>query len=263
MTRAADPYLPAQSDLEALFAQKYGEPSTTGWAPRRRRRYGYYLPADVYEAIVAKCVRDGSRWIDVGGGHNIFPDNPRLARALVSRCARVVAVDPDPQTHANPFAHARAQCLIEDYVANETFDLATLRMVAEHVEYPDKVAAALARLVHSDGLVFVLTVNLWSPLTVLSRFTPFALHYPLKRLFWGGDEADTFPVQYKMNTHRSLSVVFERHGFEEAAFARLDDLSTFGGFRALNLVELTAWRGCRALGIAYPENCLLAIYRRR
>jgi SAM-dependent methyltransferase len=180
----------------------------------------------------------------------------------VARCARVVAVDPDPQTHENAFVHERAQCLIEDYATDQTFDLATLRMVAEHVQAPDRVAAALQRLVRPGGHVVLLTVNLWSPLTIASRLTPFALHYPLKRLVWGGEKEDTFPVAYRMNTRRALARVFERHGFREAAFARLDDLSTFGGLPLLNRVELAAWHACRAAGLPYPEHCLLGVYER-
>lgn len=258
----ANPSLPTAAELEALFTRKYGVPGSTGWAPRLRHSQGYYLPSDVYEATVARFVHDGTAWIDVGGGHNIFPDNPALARELASRCARVVAVDPDPQTEENPFAHERVQCLIEDYVTDSTFDLATLRMVAEHVQHPDRVAAALARLVRPGGHVIVLTVNLWAPLTMVSRFTPFALHYPIKRLFWGGEEADTFPVAYRMNTRRALARTFTAHGFREATFAKLDDLTALGRFRRLTRLELAAWKLCRSVGRHYPENCLLAIYER-
>jgi hypothetical protein len=107
-----------------------------------------------------------------------------------------------------------------------------------------------------------LTVNLRSPITVVSRLTPFWAHYRIKRLFWGGEERDTFPVQYRMNTRPVLRRWFEQHGFREAAFTRLDDLSTFGRFRYLNAAELRIWRVFRRMGIAYPENCLLGIYER-
>ena len=40
-----------------------------------------------------------------------------------------------------------------------------------------------------------------------------------------------------------------------------DDLSAFGRFKSLNACELALWRACRALRVAYPENCLLGIYR--
>jgi 2-polyprenyl-3-methyl-5-hydroxy-6-metoxy-1,4-benzoquinol methylase len=258
------PQLPPSRDaLDGLFRTKYGDPARTGWSPRRRYQNGYFLPADIYEAVVAQLVTSGCRWIDVGGGHNIFPDNPGLAKQLVARTSRTVAVDPDATTHKNDLVHERVQAFIEDYRSTEPFDLATLRMVAEHITEPDRAAASLERLVKTDGLVVVFTVNLWAPITTMSRLTPFWVHYPVKRFIWGGDEEDTFPVAYKMNTRAELRRLFADHHFREVAFAYLDDLSALGRFNFPNRCELLAWRVCRALRVNYPENCLLGIYQRR
>jgi hypothetical protein len=84
----------------------------------------------------------------------------------------------------------------------------------------------------------------------------------VKALFWGGEEEDTFPVHYRMNTRWTLRRLFEAAGFAESSFWRLDDLSVFGRFRFLNYAELLAWRTMSAAGVGYPENCLLAVYRR-
>jgi 2-polyprenyl-3-methyl-5-hydroxy-6-metoxy-1,4-benzoquinol methylase len=253
---------PNASELEAQFIQKYGDPSTTGWAPRRRRRFGYAHPADVYEALIARLVRPGTRWLDVGGGRSPFPDNVALGRELIARSGYAVAVDPSPNVLENRDAHEAIQSTLEDYTAPQPFDLATARMVVEHVEDPASFAGALGRHVRPGGLAVVLTVSLWSPITVLSRVLPFSLHHPLKKLFWGGEEEDTFPVQYRMNTRAALRDVFARAGFEEAGFTRLDDLSLLGAFKIANYFELSAWRVCSSVGLRYPEHCLLGVYRR-
>jgi SAM-dependent methyltransferase len=205
----------------------------------------------VYEATVAKLV----------DGHEIFPQNPALANSLIARCSRVVAVDPSANVHRNTFAHERVQSMIESYSDTNVFDLATLRMVVEHVTQPVEVARALRRLVRPGGLVVVFTVNLWSPITVVSRVTPFWLHHPVKKVLWGSEEEDTFPVQYLMNTRSTLRSLFEQQGFSELAFAYLDDLTTFGSRRTLNFMELTLLRLLRSVNVRYPENCLLGIYR--
>jgi hypothetical protein len=137
---------PDREDLERLFEQKYGPPSSVGWAPRRRWRFGYHLPAEVYEGVVSKLAKPGCHWLDVGGGQAIFPENPHLARELVSRCARVVAVDPSDNVHHNPYVHERHQCLLEEFEPRSPFDLATMRMVVEHVSEPSQFVEALARL---------------------------------------------------------------------------------------------------------------------
>src|SRR4029079_10700199 len=118
---------------------------------------------------------DGCAWLDVGGGHNVFPDNPRLAEALASRCSVLVAVDPSPNVTKNRFASERVQALIEDYRTDRSFDLVTMRMVVEHVDDPPAVAGAVARVLRPGGIAVVLTVNRSSPLTVMSRLVPFSL----------------------------------------------------------------------------------------
>jgi SAM-dependent methyltransferase len=220
------------------------------------------LPADVYEGLIDHLVTPGCVWLDVGGGSDVFPSNPVLAQELAERAGYLVAVDPSANVHDNRYAHERVQCPLENYQTHRTFDLATLRMVAEHVTDPDQVVHALQRLVRPQGLVVVFTVNRLSPLALVSRAVPFRWHHPLKRLIWVGEAEDTFPVVYKMNSRATLARIFTAHGFHEHDFAYLDDLSTFGQFKIGSKLELLAWRLCRALGMRYPENCLLGVYQR-
>src|SRR5690349_2072270 len=85
--------MPSIDDLDRWFQRKYAS-SGMGWAPRRRHRFGYYLPADIYETCLEKEIFNGCSWIDVGGGQSIFPENLALGRCLASRCSVLVAVDP-------------------------------------------------------------------------------------------------------------------------------------------------------------------------
>jgi 2-polyprenyl-3-methyl-5-hydroxy-6-metoxy-1,4-benzoquinol methylase len=254
---------PSRAELEEIFLQKYGQPHEVGWAPKRRWQYGYYLPADVYEAVVKKAVFKGCSWIDIGGGQSPFPDNPQLAHALATRCSMLVTVDPSENVLQNPYAHQCIQSVIEKYQTNQQFDLATLRMVVEHVVKPEPLIDALARLLVPQGVAIVFTVNLWSPLTLVSRLTPFRLHDPIKKRIWGGDEKDTFPVKYRMNSSRTLRTLFDQHGFREVSFAYLDDLSTWGRFRSMNYIELLSWRFLQKLRLRYPEHCLLGVYQKK
>jgi 2-polyprenyl-3-methyl-5-hydroxy-6-metoxy-1,4-benzoquinol methylase len=262
-TSATNHALPAWQELESLFFQKHGSPELVGWSPRRRLRFGYFVPADVYESLVNRLVVPGCVWLDVGGGRAIFPDNPGLARELASRCTKVVAVDPNANVHENPFVHVRVQSELDEYSPGAQFDLATMRMVVEHVSSPERFVRGLARLVKPGGTAVVFTVNRRSPITLLSRLLPFWMHHPIKRFFWGGEEKDTFPVHYRMNTREELRRLFGEGGFEEQMFAKLDDLSLFGHFKWLSYIELLVWSAMCRIGIHYPENCLLALYRRK
>ena len=261
-TSARHYQLLSNSEMNQLFVQKYGKPETSSWSPKQRYRFGYYLPADVYEAVISSLVFEGCSWLDVGGGHSIFPDNPALARSLVSRCANVVAVDPSDNVNRNEFAHERVQCFIDEYRGARQFDLVTLRMVVEHMSEPDRVVESLDRLMRPGGIAVILTVNLWSPITLISRSIPFRLHHAIKKVFWDGEEEDTFPVYYRMNSRQTLWRYFGKKNLKEVAFAHLDDLTAFGKFKVLNYAELLLWKILKLFGINYPENCLLGIYEK-
>jgi SAM-dependent methyltransferase len=249
-------------DLYRQFLLKYGHPDTTGRAPRRRFRSGYFHPADCYETLVAKLVTDQTHWIDIGGGSALFPDNRALSDLLASRARRLVIVDPSANLDGNPHGHERVKSAIDAYRSDEPFDLATLRMVAEHITDPGALLDALNRLVRSGGLVVVFTVNRWSLVTMAAAVAPFACHHRIKRWFWDGEAKDTFPTAYRMNTRGRLRSLFTQHGFEELQFLYLDDLSVFAGFERLSRLELGAWRLFKRLRLRYPENCLLGTYRR-
>ena len=175
----------------------------------------------------------------------------------------LVAVDPSENVLGNPYAHRVEQKFIEDFHCDDRFDLATLRMVAEHVEDPDSVARTLSRFVIRGGRVIIFTVSLWAPITIISRIVPFSLHFKIKRLVWGGEDRDTFPACYRMNSRKTLRELFENNGFEEESFAALDDLSATVRFDSMHLIDIMIWKGLNAFGIPYPEKCLLGVYRKK
>jgi SAM-dependent methyltransferase len=251
------------AELQEVFQKKYGlDPLVMSWGPRIRARFGYFTPDDYYETVVSRLVTPGCAWLDVGCGRNVFPDNRPLAQTLSRRCGLLLGVDPDETIAENDLVHERVRQPIESFRSERAFDVVTLRMAAEHVTDAEGTVAALARLTTSGGRVVIYTINRWSPVPIITWLVPFPLHHLPKRLLWHSDPKDTFPVAYRMNTRRALSQVFTRHGFREAEFGYLDDCRTFSRIRSMLIVELCLWRGLRALGLAYPENCLLGVYER-
>jgi SAM-dependent methyltransferase len=249
-------------ELYELFCAKYGDLSASGWRPRMRYRFRYFTPDDYYEAIVARSVTPHTQWLDVGCGRELFPGNQPLARRLAGRCSLLVGLDPDNTLHANPYVHQRIKCTLQEYRPQRTFDLITLRMVAEHITAPQIAMAALGRLTRPGGRVIVYTVSKWSPVSLLSRLLPFPLHHPCKRLLWQTEAQDTFPVVYAMNTRRTLRRLFTGAGFVEHQFYYLDDCRTFARFRSLQFAELVTYKILQASRLPYPEVCLLGIYER-
>ncbi len=253
---------PDRAQLMAVFDMKYRREPELGWGPKTRLRFGYFNPDDYYEAVVAKLVKAGSRWADVGCGRDIFPSNAPLARQLADRCEFLFGIDPDPNIRDNPYIDERFEGPVEACNVDYCFDVITMRMVAEHITDPQRAVAKLAALTRPGGVVVVYTPNKWAPVSLLAALVPNALHHRFKRLIWDAEERDTFPTAFKLNTRSALARHFDTHGMREAYFAYLDDCRTFSGFRALNILELAAQRALRAVGIRYPENCLLGVYRK-
>ena len=227
-----------------------------------RRRFQYFSPDEWYEAVVDRLVRPGCRWIDVGGGKSIFPENETLSRALATRCALLVGVDPSENIDHNDLVHRRVRSTIEEYRPGDTFDLATFRMVAEHVERPRRVVEALATLLRTGGHAVIFTPYRWSPGAIAASLIPDQWHDVFARLMDTRRKEDVFPTFYRMNTRRRLRELFEAGGFVEAGFAHVANCRTFHRIRAACFVELSVWRVLGSAGLGYPENDLLAVYRK-
>lgn len=256
-------FRPTRDELVAVLRQKYGDPERFHFGPRTRLRHGYFTPEEYYEVLVARLIGKETTWLDVGCGRSIFPFNPKLSQELADRCKLVVGVDPDATLDENPHVHEKVRGTIEDLEEGRTFSVATLRMVAEHIAEPAAALKSLARVLEPGGKVVVYTVNRWTPVALAARLTPHRLHHTIKRLIWQSEEKDTFPVVYRMNTHKQLTRLFDAAGFQELSFTYLDDCRTFARFRWPHLLELKAWRVFQALRLHYPENCLLGVYERR
>jgi SAM-dependent methyltransferase len=253
---------PSSADLLEIVRMKHanGDLSGAGWGTQMRLRFDYFTPDEYYEYVVSQFASRSRAWLDVGCGRNIFPGNPKLARILADRCSFLAGLDPDRTIEENPFVHQKIRSTLDEYQADRTYDLITMRMVAEHIHNPEATIRALTRLTKPGGHVIVYTVNRWAPASIGSRVIPFRFHHPIKRWLWSTEEKDTFPVAYRMNTRSRLRLLFENHGFREANFLHLDDCRTFAHFRPLLFLELSMRRALRAVKLSYPESCLLGVY---
>lgn len=253
---------PSEDELAKVFQIKYGTPEETGWSPRLRWDHGYFNPDDHYEALVNNLVTSDTAWMDVGCGRFLFPSNGALAKELAGRAMRLCGIDPDETIHENPLVHEAVQAPIDEYTGNNDFDLVTMRMVAEHIDNPSALARAVGSILRPGGHLVIYTVNKYSPVPLLTSIVPFKLHNPAKTVLWGTQAKDTFPTRFRMNTRSTLQQVMGAAGFSESLFMKLDDCRTFSRFRLLATTELKLRSACAAMGMSYPENCLLGVYRK-
>lgn len=253
-----------RDDLTRFYWPKYSRTPTLGWGPRQRLEFGYFSPDDHYEALVGKLLVPTGEWCDVGCGRNIFPDYPELAQQYAARCSFVYGIDPNDNVRENRFVHEYFQGLVEDCPTRRTFDLITMRMVAEHIADPQRALAAVARMLKPSGRAVIYTPHKWAPVSIVANLTPFALHNPLKQLLWPGIESkDTFPTQYKLNTFEDLRRHADSARLSLDYYARLDDCRITAEYRTLNRLELRLRKSLRAFGLPHPEACILAVLTHR
>ncbi|MHB0954809.1 MAG: class I SAM-dependent methyltransferase [Pirellulaceae bacterium] len=253
---------PTYDEMLGWLGAQRGDIDKQGWRVQLQSKFGYVPPEMWYRAVVDRLVTERTTWIDVGGGKAVFPHSDDLTRTLVQRCRMLVGVDPSDNIEKNPFVHQRVKCFIEDYHSDQSFDLATLRMVAEHIREPQLAVASLARLVSTGGRVVIYTPHRWSIASIAASLIPQRMHSYFARFLWRVTDDDVFPTVYRMNTRRQLRSLFEDGGFREVAYARLDSCSVAQRFRNVYCLELCLWWAFRLVRCPYPESNLLGVYEK-
>lgn len=167
------------------------------------RKYypNYQSPKRVYERLLEATVTPDTVWLDVGCGRRLTGNN-ELNQSLAQRARFIVGCDRDPHLKRHETVRHLVLC---DAAAlpfrNETFNLVTASMVAEHLEYPERVFAEVARISAPGGRFIVFTPNKWNYAMVVARLTPHWFHVAYKRLThfinrreWRSFEDEVFPT---------------------------------------------------------------------
>ena len=99
---------------------------------------------------------------------------------------------------------------------DESFDLIVCLWVLEHLKDPVEAFREVRRVLRPRGHFVFVTPNMRNPLMVANRIGK-ALPSLQRRLvprFYGREEADTFPVQYRANTVEAIREHAEAAGMQ-------------------------------------------------
>lgn len=170
-----------------------------------------------YEEVLADALAPGTRWLDIGCGHQALPPwRLEAERELVARSGLVVGVDPD---HASLLEHAtirlRTSASASDLpFPDGTFDLVTANMVVEHLAHPEAQFGEVSRVLRNGGLFLFHTPNARSYTTILARIIPSGVKKRLVGWLEDRREEDLFPTHYRANTGGRLRDLARSTGFE-------------------------------------------------
>lgn len=201
------------SQCPGMGAAKVGDSATGGLLPLtvqntyraryRAMRPGWESSGDQLEALVRGYLTPDSHVLDLGCGRGGLVE-------LIWRDVKLAAgLDPDIPSlseHRAPGMPVLRGVGEHLPFAGESFDLVVSVWVLEHVKEPLKVLREVARVLRPGGHFVFLTPNLRNPLVSMNRIGKAIplLQTKLVSRFYGRGEADTFPVQYRANTAKTI-----------------------------------------------------------
>ena len=169
----------------------------------RAIRPGWKSSGDQLETIVRSHITPDSRVLDLGCGRGGVVE-------LLWRDVRLAAgLDPDSPSLAE---HRAAGLPVIRGVGErlpfveESFDLVVCLWVLEHLRDPAATLREVRRVLRPGGHFVFLTPNMRNPMMVVNRIGK-ALPSLQRRVvprFYGREETDTFPVQYRANTVEAI-----------------------------------------------------------
>jgi SAM-dependent methyltransferase len=195
------------------------------WALERRIAPGLESSQNVYARTVTARLTTTTRWLDLGCGHQLWPDWIPVTDA-VRAVPFFVGLDPD-------ISNLQMNTLIPHRVAgltlpfrDATFDLVTSNMVFEHLEYPEAVLQDIRRVLAPDGVCILHTVNSRYWQLALARLFPQFLKNVLVYVSENRRAADVYPTFYRINNEASVRELSKRTGFSVAQVTMLNTSST-------------------------------------
>ena len=129
------------------------------WKWERKIVPGHTSAQNVYYRLLKEHLPQQPIWLDLGCGHQLFPDWLKAEEMeMIRRSKQLVGIDLD---RPGLLKHAGLRDKVEGSLAalpfrTESFDVVTANMVVEHLSDPDGILREIHRMLKSGGL-FVFT----------------------------------------------------------------------------------------------------------
>jgi len=233
------------------------------WALERRITPGVESSQSEYARIVKAHVAPSTRWLELGCGHQLWPEWIPGQAETAGRARLLVGLDPDAASlKLNPVVQHRVAGLQLPF-REGSFDLVTANMVFEHLEDPVAVLCDIRRVLTPRGVCIFHTPNSRHWLTALGRRTPQFLKNVLIKFTEGRVAKDVYPTHYRVNTQESVARVLADAGFTNDRMIMLNT-SSAGSILMLGpfVVPALLWARCTERpGLSHLRSNIIAISR--
>jgi SAM-dependent methyltransferase len=201
---------------------------------RFRQRYkaikpGYRPALEVYKAWADELVTEETLLLDVGCGEANLVDD------YVGKAKVVVGID----RYIQPIRETiEIDSVVEGDIAvlpfaSESFSLVTCSWVLEHLERPERVFAAVARVLKPGGCFLFITPNHHHFLIRARQFVPNRISTTVVDAMYGRGEDYIFQTHYRANSRAAIDEKLLPLGFENVQFAYVSDPSYLAFNRSL------------------------------
>jgi SAM-dependent methyltransferase len=232
----------------------------------RRIVPGLRHPQHDYSEVLADCLEESARWLDLGCGHQFTPEwawKPRNA-ALAARVPTVAGLDGDFESlRRHPDLRHKVCGTLEGLPFRAgSFDLVTANMVVEHLRDPLAALAEIRRVLSPGGRFVFHTPNWVNPVIRLASFVPQRIKDPLSSRLEGRDAADIYPAYYRANTPRRIEAQVRAAGFEVEKIRMAQTGAVTAVLGPLGIFELLMVRALTGPRFANYRSNIIAVLRR-
>jgi ubiquinone/menaquinone biosynthesis C-methylase UbiE len=233
------------------------------WALERRLVTGAESSQQRYARIVAAHVTRRTRWLDLGCGHQLWPEWIPGQADLVRNAALVVGVDPDLGSVKRNAVVRHPVAGIELPFRDGAFNLVTANMVFEHLEHPPAVLEEIRRVLSPDGVCIVHTPNAWYWQTALARAVPQPIKNLLVRCSEGRAAGDVYPAHYRINTVPALRTLLPTAGLaaDEVMLVNTSSAAKIVLLGPFIVLELMWMRMTQRPALRHHRSNIIAIVR--
>lgn len=198
-----------------------------------------------YQEAVSDAMRPGSRWLDLGCGHQVFAEwMAATEHEVVSRAGFFVGIDVDvPGIRAHRSLHNPVLGNLAALpFADSAFEIVTANMVVEHLDRPEAVLAEVYRVLRPSGRFIFHTPNSKCFSIRVASWLPQGVKNLLIRLLEARQEHDVFKTFYRMNTALAVAKLGAEAGFKVTAVRQLNSSASTVMLGPVVLIELLALR---------------------
>lgn len=146
---------------------------------------------------------------------------------------------------------------------DESFDLIISRWAFEHLENPGKVLGEFSRVLKKDGRVLLLTPNIKSPASLVSKITPLSFHRYYRKKLFNTDKIDAHRTYYRLNSKNRLDKGFNKVGIVDEDFIYVGNPFFFYFWKPLFRIAIAFEKTTDAKSLRFLKSYIVATYRKK